>query len=262
MMMKLNVKHSSLSFICIIFASFFSSLTYADSAKDAWRELVSEQFSTRAEFAFVENNPELPNVLIYGDSISIHYTQAVRAELASKANVYRLYLNGGDSSSFIKKMRKMHTIMQNPDLKDAWTFQWDVIHFNVGLHDLKYTKDRKLDKANGKQVSSIAEYENNLRNIIKYLKTMAPSAKLIFATTTPIPAGEPGRIVGDAVKYNEAALNVLKEHPQVIVNDLYQFTKPHHQKWWADAGNVHYNQLGREAQGGKVASVILSHLQL
>lgn len=260
MIMKLNVKHSSLSLICIIFASFFSSVTYADPAKDAWLELVGEQFSTRAEFAFVENNPELPNVLIYGDSISIHYTQAVRAELENKANVYRLYLNGGDSSSFIRKMTKMHTTMQNSALSDPWTFEWDVIHFNVGLHDLKYTKDRKLDKANGKQVSSIEEYENNLRNIVKYLKTMAPSAKLIFATTTPIPEGEPGRIVGDAAKYNAAGLNVLKDHPQVIVNDLYNFTKPHHLNWWAGVGNVHYNELGRKAQGGKVASVILSQL--
>ncbi|WNC72827.1 SGNH/GDSL hydrolase family protein [Thalassotalea psychrophila] len=248
--------------LIFVMLSMFSSVTYADSVKDAWLELVGDKFNTRAEFAFVENNPELPNVLIYGDSISIHYTQAVRAEIENKANIYLLYLNGGDSSSFITKMTKMHTTMQNSALSDPWTFEWDVIHFNVGLHDLKYTKDRKLDKANGKQVSSIAEYESNLRNIVKYLKTIALSAKLIFATTTPIPSGEPGRIVGDAAKYNAVALNVLKDHPEVIINDLYHFIKPNHQKWWAGVGNVHYNQLGRKAQGGKVASVILSQLPL
>lgn len=164
----------------------------AQTAEQAWNSLLTENFRERPEFAFVDNNPKLPNVLIYGDSISIHFTSTVREQLQDKANVYRFYRNGGDSKSFIPKMTKMHQTMQNKKLADGWDFKWDVIHFNVGLHDLKYTHNKKLDKVNGLQVTSLNGYKKNLQTNILYLKKLAPSAKLIFAMTTPIPEEEPG----------------------------------------------------------------------
>mgnify|MGYP000043441009 FL=1 len=261
MNVKLNIKQLLLKVIPLLSASLLSSFAYAETAKGAWTALVAENFRERPEFAFVENNQKLPNVLIYGDSISIHYTQAVRAVLEGKANVYRLYLNGGDSKSFIRKMTKMHQTMQDKKLLDGWRFNWDVIHFNVGLHDLKYTHNRKLDKVNGQQITSLSDYEKNLRANIQYLKLLAPKAKLIFATTTPIPEGELGRVVGDAAKYNEVALKVMQAYPEILINDLYHFTKPNHEKWWASKGNVHYNSLGRQAQGKEVAKKINSQLQ-
>ena len=202
----------------------------------------------------------MPNVLIYGDSISIGYTQRVRENLAGKANVYRLFCNGGDSASFIPKMTKMHEVMRDETVEGHWLFEWDVIHFNVGLHDLKFTHKGKLNKKRGKRVCSIGEYEKNLGNIVSYLKRFAPKAKLVFATTTPVPEDEPGRIAGDALRYNEVALKLLKNHPKIIVNDLYGFTKPHHSEWWTKPGDVHYKSKGREAQGDEVTRVILNAL--
>lgn len=255
----MNKKLLFLGFTGLLFACFNIRGGEHNDAQEVWLTLVGEKFSNRPEFAFIQNNPTLPNVLLYGDSISIHYTQRVRENLADQANVYRLYRNGGESSSFINKMTKMHSSMQNPALQDGWSFQWDVIHFNVGLHDLKYVVDGKLDKINGEQVSSLAQYKVNLRNIVLYLKQLAPNAKLIFATTTPVPAGAEGRIEGDAVKYNMAALAVLRDFPEVIINDLYRFTKPNHANWWIKPGDVHYNELGRTEQGNEVANVISSH---
>ncbi|MCA9018057.1 MAG: SGNH/GDSL hydrolase family protein, partial [Planctomycetaceae bacterium] len=231
-------------------------------ARDAWEKLVrSPRFLKQPKFQFVENNPKLPNVLLYGDSISIAYTDATRDALKGKANVYRLYCNGGDSASFINKMQTMHDTMRDKDLKGHWDFDWDVIHFNVGLHDLKYLKDGKLDRVNGKQVTSLEEYEQNLRGIISYLKKLAPNAKLIFVTTTPVPEGEPGRVAGDAAKYNAVALKVLKDYPEIGVNDLYGFTKPHHEKWWTKPGNVHFNATGATAQGKESARIIEQELK-
>ncbi|QDT45596.1 GDSL-like Lipase/Acylhydrolase [Gimesia alba] len=231
-------------------------------AKDAWEKLVrSPRFLKRPTFQFVENNPKLPNVFLYGDSISIAYTDATRNALKGKANVYRLYCNGGDSSSFIQKMKTMHDTMRDEKVKGHWDFDWDVIHFNVGLHDLKYLNGRKLDRKNGKQVTSLEDYEKNLRAIIAYLKELAPKAKLIFVTTTPVPEGEPGRVAGDAAKYNAVALKVLKEYPEIGVNDLYSFTKPHHKEWWTKPGNVHFNATGATAQGKESARVIEQELK-
>jgi hypothetical protein len=242
---------------CFLLLSPFSQAV-EPTAKDAWIKLVGANVSNRAEFAYVENIPTLPNVLLYGDSISIHYTQRVRENLANKANVYRLYRNGSDSGSFIAKMDKMNSVMQDSSLQDHWAFGWDVIHFNVGLHDLKYVKDGKLDKTNGQLVSSIEQYKTNLRNIVLYLKQLAPKAELIFATTTPVPQEAEGRFAGDAALYNQAALEVLQDFPDVQINDLYQLTKPNHLNWWIKPGDVHYNELGTKAQGDQVASLILA----
>ena len=53
----------------------------------------------------------------------------------------------------------------------------------------------------------------------------------------------------------------MKEFPEIIVNDLYHFTKPNHSLWWAAEGNVHFNKMGRKAQGDKVADIILSTIK-
>ncbi len=255
------IKILSKLLLCIL-VSISSCL--GGSAEDAWFEIALRKKADKNNdaFAFVENNPALPNVLIYGDSISIGYTPVVREALSGKANVYRLHVNGGDSSSFVAKMDKLHETMRDPKLDAPWKHEWDLIQVNVGLHDLKYVVDgSKLDKENGTQVSTLSEYKMNLKSIVAYLKTNHPKAKLVFALTTPVPEGANGRYAGDARKYNEAALTVLKAYPEIAINDLYTFTKPNHEQWWSRPGNVHYNKAGIQAQGEEVARVIEANLR-
>lgn len=236
-----------------------TGLCQAESAKDAWISLTGKKPST-SSLTYVTNNPALPNILIYGDSISLGYTNRVRELLDGKANVYRLHCNGGDSGTFITKMTKLHQVMGDEKLDAPWNFEWDVIHFNVGLHDLKHLRDGKYDKVNGQPVSSIEQYKKNLHDIVAYLKSTFPNADVIFATTTPVPEGADGRIEGDAQKYNEAALEVLSNYPTIRINDLYALTKPHHSKWWIRKGDVHYNREGKTAQGDEVARLILEEI--
>jgi hypothetical protein len=79
---------------------------------------------------------------------------------------------------------------------DEWlgTGKWDVIHFNFGLHDLKYLdkKGAYVTPDKGNQVATVEQYERNLHTLVARLKRMG--AKLIFATTTPVPDGSQGRI--------------------------------------------------------------------
>lgn len=225
----------------------------ASDAENAWYSISLRKKADKNNlpFLYVENDPSLPNVLLYGDSISIGYTPSAREALKGEANVYRIHVNGGDSSSFISKMDLMLLTM-----KPYWSHDWDVIHFNLGLHDLKYVTKGKLDKVGGAQVSSLDDYKANLRNIISYLKRTAPRASLIFCATTPVPEGEPGRQAGDAARYNAAALAVLKDYPEIEVNDLFAFTKPNQPQWWTRPGNVHFNAIGVTAQGNEVARVL------
>lgn len=112
---------------------------------------------TNPAFAKVVDNPDLPRVLLIGDSISIGYTVPVRKKLEGEANVHRIPTNGGPTTRGLAQI-------------DAWLGDghWDVIHFNWGLHDLKYMdeKGRLVDVTKGKQQVPLAEYEENLRKLV------------------------------------------------------------------------------------------------
>lgn len=144
--------------------------------------------------------PGLPRVLLLGDSISIGYTLPVREKLKGRANVQRAPENCGDTARGLARL-------------NAWLGKghWDVIHFNFGLHDLKYLDDKGNYVApdKGKQVAPPAVYRQQLRALTLRLK--ATGAKLIFATTTPVPPGTVGRVAGDEKTYNQVAREVMKE---------------------------------------------------
>ena len=229
---------------------------HAETAQKTWNKIVSRQFYKHPSFKYVKNNPKLPNVFIYGDSISIGYGQYVMQDLAGKANVYRLYRNGMSSNTVIRGFKYQEAQMRNKTLSDPWTFTWNVITFNVGLHDLKYMNGRKLTRQGGKQVNSIALYKKNLAEICNFFRQTQPQAKLIFVTTTPVPPRSPGRTQGDAVKYNAAALEVLKKYPEIKICDLYKLTLTNHKKWIQRPGDVYYNKLGKKAQAAFVVKAI------
>ena len=225
------------------------------SAEAAWTELAGDLVE-RPAFAYVANDAALPNVLIYGDSISIGYTPGVRAALAEKANVYRIHLNGGPSGTFIEKFDTLESTMRAPGLIDRWDFEWDVIHINVGLHDLKYVNEKgNRNVENGKLVADVAQYSANLREIIARLKTAAPQAKLILAMTTKVPPESKGRYENAELAYNAAVLRVLKDFPEIATNDLRTVSLPYEQP-----GNVHFKPEGIAAQAEHVAAVIAGHL--
>jgi len=181
--------------------------------------------------AAVADVPGLPRVLLIGDSISMGYTVPVRTLLAGKANVHRPPENCGDTARGVKSL-------------DKWLGEgkWDVIHFNFGLHDLKYLdgKGALVAPDQGKQVASLAEYEKNLRALVARMKQTG--AKLIFATTTPVPAGSSGRVERDEQRYNEVAGRVMKESG-VAVDDLAAFAGARLEKIQLPK-NVHFTPDG------------------
>ncbi|MEI6712830.1 MAG: SGNH/GDSL hydrolase family protein [Verrucomicrobiota bacterium] len=195
----------------------------------------------------VEDVVGLPRVLLIGDSISIGYTLPTRKALEGVANVHRIPFNGSDTGVALQNLE--------PWLATTGAGKkWDVIHFNWGLHDLKHWKDSKLDLA-GPQVNPLPQYEKNLREIVGKLK--ATGAKLIFATTTPVPEGSDGRIAKDELAYNEAAIRVMKDN-DVPVDDLHAIVaaRPALQR----EKNVHFTPEGYQALAAQVAAEIKKSL--
>ncbi len=191
-------------------------------------------------YAKVFDHPSRPNVLIIGDSISIGYTLPVREMLEGMADVFRIPENGGPTTRGLEKF-------------DEWIGCgcYDVVHFNWGLHDLKFMDD-------GERQVSLDEYERNLTVLVHRLSETG--AKLIWANTTPVPEGgvKPKRIPSDVLKYNAVAAEIMQRRG-VIINDLYSFSNERLDKIQQPV-NVHFTQEGSYELGAQVAEAILNAL--
>lgn len=213
----------------------------------AYAPAMAQQHSENPVFAPIQDNPELPRVLLIGDSISMGYTLETRALLEGVANVHRPGVNCGATTRGLVEL-------------DAWLGQggWDVIHFNWGLHDLKYVNanGKMVETDEGTQMVPIQQYGKNLDELVKRLKKTG--ATLIWRNTTPVPEGSKGRVAGDAARYNEAAARVMRKHG-IAIHDLYSFAKEH-EKDIQLPNNVHYTKAGSKRLAEEVAEVIRAAL--
>jgi len=191
-------------------------------------------------FTAVQDEPGLPCVLLIGDSISIGYTVSTRELLKGKANVHRIPTNGGPTTNGLKNL-------------DQWlgTKKWDVIQFNWGLHDLRFMDD-------GKHQVPIGQYEKKLRELVARLKQTG--AKLIWASTTPVPEGNlnPPRKNSDVAAYNAVAKKIMAENG-IPIDDLYTFALPRLKEIQLKE-NVHFTPEGYRALAGQVAASILARV--
>lgn len=189
----------------------------------------------------ITDEPGLPRVLLIGDSISIGYTLEVRALLKGKANVHRIPVNGGATEVGLANIKEW--------LGDG---KWDVIHFNFGLHDAKYASETT-------QRASREQYVENLKSLITQMK--ATGAKLVFATTTPVPKDgklQPGRIFDSIEARNELAVKLMHDQG-VAVDDLYAVTKPVMDKV-GRPNDVHFAPEGYTLLAKAVAESIAAQL--
>ena len=180
---------------------------------------------------FVKDDPKLPRVLLIGDSISRGYTVPVRKRLAAKANVHRAPANCGPTTLGLRSL-------------DVWLGggKWDVIHFNFGIHDRRAKPE---------------DYAKRLEQIAQRLE--ATGAKLIWATTTPVPEGAAEHVANASERLNAVAAAVM-EHHKIPTNDLCAHIKPHLATCQLPR-NCHFKGEGYDFLGQKVADAILAALQ-
>ena len=172
---------------------------------------------------------DLPRVLLIGDSITRGYYGEVEKQLAGKAYVARFATSRFLADPVFASELKL--ILS--------TAKFDVIHFNNGMHGWGYTEE---------------EYRQFFPSFISILRQGAPNAKLICATTTPVRgAGKLSEFDSKTARVrarNEIATEfAAKEH--IPVDDLFGLVEKHSD--YNDAGGVHFNKEGIEAQGKQVA---------
>lgn len=198
----------------------------------------------------VDDVEGLPRVLLIGDSISMGYTLEVRKLLKGKANVHRPPVNCGPTTRGLEQL-------------DSWLAlggaekKWDVIHFNWGLHDLKYIGPKSdrlvpVEREGSRQQVPPDAYRENLRQLVLRLKKT--KARLIWRNTTPVPKGARGRVPGDAAKYNAIAADIMKEEG-VETHDLHSFALKNAAQIQRKA-DVHYTGEGSKALAREVVKAI------
>ena len=169
------------------------------------------------------------------------YTPFVTKMLDGKAYVEHNANNGGPTSNGVAHIQEW--------LKDG---NWDVIHFNFGLHDLKVME-------NGKHQVSLEDYEKHLGILIAAMKKTR--AKLVFATSTPVPDGKqnPIRLTADVPRFNAVALRVMEQN-KIEVDDLYEVAMKRIGEIQRP-NNVHFTGPGYEALAKPVVEAIWKQLR-
>ncbi len=200
-----------------------------------------------------DDKEDLPQVLIIGDSISLGYTPVLQGMLRGEVDIRRPLNDGGGWINCEGTRKGVQMI-------DEWLAlgDFDLIHFNFGLHDLKHvhpeTGRNSTDPAHPQQ-SDIRQYEANLKVIVRKLK--ASGAELIFATTTPYPdkPGGPLRRADQPAKYNGVAVKIMEENG-IIINDLHGFVLPRMEALLLP-NNVHF----RPSANLELAGIVAEHIR-
>ena len=207
----------------------------------------------------------IPQVLIFGDSICGGYSKSLIKALDGKAEVVRL---GAVATYRIQQQAFWHSsgIAKNLDfgsakacIADFERFQrhlsetrYDVIHFNFGLNDI-------FRGRNGAWHNPVNQYAKDLSKIVSLLKKNG--AKVIWASTTPIPDNDDVRPRGDDLIYNAAAEKVMKEN-RISINDLHSVVT----KWdgyaeWRKGDDVHFSGAVYSKLAEQIAKAILHQLE-
>ncbi|KAA5542105.1 SGNH/GDSL hydrolase family protein [Roseiconus nitratireducens] len=201
-------------------------------------------------FADPKVDPSLPNVLLIGDSISIGYMVDAREAMKGKANVFRPATNCGPTTRGLENI-------------DSWLGdrKWDVVHWNFGLHDLKFMGPGGENLADPKAAGShrqvpIEEYQANIAKLAERIKQSA--GIVIWRETSPVPQGAAGRISGDSARYNAAAADAIAKVGGIQTDPFFAYAESISDL--QRPKNVHYTPEGSKKLGEHVAEVVLKAL--
>ena len=198
--------------------------------------------------AVISAAPDLPKVVLVGDSIRLGYAPKVAERLSGKAIVISPPENGGDSANVLVHL-------------DEWVLRQkpDIVHLNCGLHDLKQFK------TDGHHQVELDRYKENLRRIVARIREGSDAA-LVFADTTPIVdkrhakrGAEFDRSEADVQRYNTAAIAIMGELG-VPVHDVHWVVEQGNPETMLGPDGTHYTAAGSDRLAEAVADCVLRQL--
>lgn len=187
-----------------------------------------------------EHNPELPNVLLIGNSVMNGFKNTVIPGLKEKTNVDYWLTPKHLKSEFLFE-----------DLARIVKYRkYDVIHFNIGLHG--WPKGRIAEN----------EYVPLLEKYVSTIKKNAENSRIIWSSITPVTeTGKPElnkEINPTIAKRNKLAKELMNSF-NIPVNDLYGLVE--NQLELAKGDRFHWKEGGYELMGNQSIAIILAELE-
>ncbi len=194
-----------------------------------------------------------PRVLLLGDSIcsspgysfgSGGYAPLVAARLRDRGIAVNYYRASGWSTRHFLKLLAAGELPTGVD----------IIHFNVGLHDIARKDDGHACAV------PLEEYSGNLRAIVEEFRAGLP-VELVWALTTPVLDDRHRREKrfirrdADVRDYNRAAAAVMREL-HVADHDLYQAVMRAGVQEAIGPDGVHPTEAGRELLAAAVSELL------
>jgi hypothetical protein len=175
-------------------------------------------------------DPNLPNVLLLGDSITRNYYPEVTKDLDGVANVYLMA-----SSSSVGDPRLLRQITEFAALQHV---SFALIHFNNGMHGWGYTE---------------AQFRAGFPLFLKAIEALTGHGKLIWATITPVKSETTMGATNPRIDARNALAKVFIERQKIPIDDQH-LLMTHHIDLYEDT--IHFNKAGSDIMGDQAAEII------
>lgn len=175
-------------------------------------------------------DPQLPDVLLLGDSISRNYFPEVRKDLIGVANVYLMA-----SSTCVGDPRMEHQIAEFATMEGV---RFSVVHFNNGMHGWGYTEE---------------QYRTAFPAYLRAVEALTgKGGSLIWASTTPV-RSDAKEATNPRVEARNRIASVFVKAAGIPIDDQFVLMEKH-QDLHEDP--VHFDPAGADIQGDQAAAMI------
>ena len=181
-------------------------------------------------------DPQLPNVLLLGDSISRNYFPQVTKDLVGVANVYLMA-----SSTSVGDPRLPHQIAEFAAMEKV---RFRIVHFNNGMHGWGYSEEQYK--------VAFPEFVHSVRALVD------KDGALVWANTTPVRVDASTGATNARIDTRNAIAEKIVKSAGIPIDDQHSLMAPHRNLYLDD---VHFNPDGANIQGNQAASMIRSTLQ-
>jgi len=225
----------------LMFATMLAATAVADEIAEKYpvaenvRGHENTEWSISYAYHLTDAKKNLPRVLLVGDSICQGYQGKVAAKLDGKANVTYWASSYCVTSPGYLRLLAFY-------LDEA---KYDVIHFNNGLHSCE---------------TPVADYEKSYLAALKLVRAKQPSARLVWASSTPLNTENAAK-AEKVVKLNDAARRAVSAVGDIGEDDLFALMNPlERSAYWVDMH--HYSNAGYELIASQVVEKVTTAVSL
>jgi hypothetical protein len=232
---KADITHSRLQKICrrmfhaALVLPFIFWAASPLSVAQAHRS-IPEQIEWTWEVRPSHPDPKLPNVLLLGDSITRNYYPGVVHGLDGRANVYLFA-----TSASVGDPRLPDEIRQFYAMESV---RFGVVHFNNGMHGWVYSEE---------------QYEHAFPGFLGVVRSIAPSGRLIWATTTPVKSDASNGASNPRIDARNEIAKVFVSSRSIAVDDQHALMS-YHSDLYQDS--VHFGDTGASIQAAQVVAAV------